>query len=79
MKIFLTGSTGFIGSHLINAAANKGIGVAACRRSESSRPRIPLIKKPKWVNKDLLDVTPSDMMNCNALLHLRTGTTILNY
>lgn len=69
MKIFLTGSTGFIGSHLINAALRASIDVTACRRSENSHPRIQLVAEPAWINKDLLEITPRDMAGCDALLH----------
>lgn len=43
MKVFVTGSTGFIGSHFLNSALAAGHNVVALRRSEASKPRVPII------------------------------------
>ena len=40
MNIFLTGGTGFIGSHFLAIALSEGHTVFAQRRSELSRPKI---------------------------------------
>ena len=69
MKVFMTGSTGFIGSHLLKAFQMMGVDVMACRRSASSLPRISLPNEPIWFNKDLLDITSKDMRGCDVLLH----------
>jgi len=44
MKLFVTGATGFIGSHFLNAALSAGHDVVALRRSEKSKPRVPIIE-----------------------------------
>lgn len=43
MKIFLTGGTGFIGSHFLNTVLNAGNEVIAICRP-GSQPRISLIQ-----------------------------------
>ncbi len=42
MRLFVTGATGFIGSHFVNQALAAGHEVVALRRTEQSRPRIEL-------------------------------------
>jgi nucleoside-diphosphate-sugar epimerase len=42
MKLFVTGATGFIGSHFLNAAHAAGHEIVALRRSPQSKPRIPV-------------------------------------
>jgi len=69
MKIFITGGTGFIGSHLINHAYAKGIEVVALRR-EGSLSRIELKKEPQWVTGDLESVQDYYLDGCQAMVHL---------
>ena len=54
MKIFVTGGTGFIGSHFLNQAMKKGHKVIALRR-EKSIPRVELLKQPEWLYGKLDD------------------------
>ncbi len=70
MKLFVTGGTGFIGSHFLNAALSAGHHVVALRRSSNSRPRIPLIKEPEWINKTMGQVSALDFSDCDVLVHL---------
>ena len=69
MKIFLTGGTGFIGSHLINAATDRGIQVVALRREHSS-PRVILSRQPEWVTGDLRADHTKKLAECDVLMHL---------
>jgi len=48
MKIFLTGGTGFIGSHFINHAIKMGHEVTSLRRTDS-KPRLILKSQPTWI------------------------------
>ena len=48
MKIFLTGGTGFIGSHFINHAINMDHEVTALRRTDS-KSRLILKSQPTWI------------------------------
>jgi nucleoside-diphosphate-sugar epimerase len=70
MNIFLTGGTGFIGSHFINAAQAAGHKIIALRRSPESRPRIPLLQEPAWLTKSMKQVTPDDLNRVEAFVHL---------
>ena len=69
MKIFLTGATGFIGSHFINEAHADGHVIIAQRRSQLSRPRIPLNKEPQWVEFELKDISKSELEGVDCLVH----------
>lgn len=70
MNVFLTGGTGFIGSHLINFLHTQDINVIALKRSGSSRPRIPLLKSPTWILSDIDKVSPSVFANVDVFIHL---------
>jgi nucleoside-diphosphate-sugar epimerase len=68
MKIFLTGGTGFIGSHFINSAHREGYDIVALR-AQDSIPRLKLEKEPYWI-EGLLDQDYSyEMKGCEALVH----------
>lgn len=69
MKIFLTGGTGFIGSHFINRAHQVGHEVKALKRP-SSTPRIALEEDPEWLIGSLDDLKPHDIEGCNVVVHL---------
>jgi UDP-glucose 4-epimerase len=70
MKIFLTGGTGFIGSHVLKLAAQRGDQVTAIRRS-GSQPRLTLNDiSLTWINRSLDAIEPVDLEGHDALLHL---------
>jgi nucleoside-diphosphate-sugar epimerase len=73
MKIFVTGGTGFIGSHFINEAHSRGIVVIALRRS-GSLPRVKLIKEPIWVDGQLDDFDEKYLHGCDSIVHLAAHT-----
>ena len=73
MKIFLTGGTGFIGSHVLDIALRKGFQVVATRRTTDSHPVIPLTRNPTWIERSLNAVTKDDIKNCDVLLHLASA------
>jgi len=73
MKIFVTGATGFIGSHFVNAAHNAGHEVIGLRRVDS-QPRVKLNKQPVWV-EGLLDGNFSEVLvDCDVLVHFASHT-----
>lgn len=74
MKIFLTGGTGFIGSHFINLAHAQGLVVVAHRRSQESRPRIPLQREPQWLELPLDEIESEHLAGCEAVVHLAAHT-----
>lgn len=53
MKLFVTGSTGFIGSHLVRALLARGHEVVALRREKSNLDRCTdFARQVTWVNQD---------------------------
>lgn len=69
MKIFLTGGTGFIGSHLLRLLGTRDHQVTALRRG-SSQPCIDIGKEPSWFEKAMDHLEPLDFMGIDALVHL---------
>lgn len=70
MKIFMTGGTGFIGSHFINQAHASGHEVLALRRSTSSQPKVPLEREPTWVEGQIGFLGKSQWQGVDVLVHL---------
>jgi nucleoside-diphosphate-sugar epimerase len=70
MKIFLTGGTGFIGSHVLKQLLALDIEVIAHRRKESSSPNIPIDSTVNWLTKPVSDIEPLDFTDVDVLLHL---------
>lgn len=79
MRVFLTGGTGFIGSHFLKHAAEKSLKVTALRRNKTSIPRIALSKEPKWLDKGMEDVTRTDIKGCDILVHLAAHSANVPY
>lgn len=69
MKLFVTGGTGFIGSHFLNSAMQDGHTIRALRRPASS-PRLPLIAQPQWIQTPFAEVSVRDFDGCECLVHL---------
>lgn len=71
MKVFVTGATGFIGSHFLNLLAqNPEIEVVGLRRNLDSLPRIALLKEPFWITKPLDQVDQVDLEGVDVIVHL---------
>jgi nucleoside-diphosphate-sugar epimerase len=79
MKIFVTGGTGFIGSHFLNQAHAAGYSILALRRSPDSQARIPLTNEPAWLDKPQDQVLPEDFAGCNTLVHLAAHSANVPY
>lgn len=69
MNVFITGGTGFIGSHVLHAALQAGHRVTALRRTGST-PKISLPAEPRWVEGALRDDWQPTLSSCDALIHL---------
>lgn len=69
MRIFITGGTGFIGSHVLQQALTAGHDVLALRR-HGSKPRIQLDDQPNWLEGSMVDDWTKELYGCDALLHL---------
>lgn len=73
MKLFVTGGTGFIGSHFVQQALAAGHEVIAQRRP-GSRPRIALRCDPVWVERPMDQDFDAELVGCDALVHLASHT-----
>jgi nucleoside-diphosphate-sugar epimerase len=74
MRIFVTGATGFVGSHFTGQALAKGWEVVAHRRSPESRPRVPLSREPRWITCPLDEIPADALEGCCTLVHLAAHT-----
>lgn len=79
MRIFVTGGTGFIGSHFINQAHASEHEVVALRRTSASSPRIPLDKEPKWISKAMDELHQEDFSGCCSLVHFAAHSANVPY
>ncbi len=76
MRIFVTGGTGFVGSHFLNAAVGRGHDVVALKRSAGSAPKVPIEPASglggslDWLVKSMAEVEEKDIEGCQALVHL---------
>lgn len=70
MRLFVTGATGFIGSHFVDHALFAGHEVIALRRTAESRSRIELRQQPVWLTKSMDEVTGSELAEAECLVHL---------
>lgn len=68
MRIFVTGGTGFIGTHFLRAALHAGHEVLALRWGGKKR-RLPLDQEPTWIDSELRSVPSHVLRGCQALVH----------
>lgn len=68
MRLFVTGGTGFIGSHFLKLALDAGHDVVALRRP-GGRSVIPLAREPEWCETPLDEVPAGVLRGCTALVH----------
>ncbi|MFY7907627.1 MAG: NAD-dependent epimerase/dehydratase family protein [Burkholderiaceae bacterium] len=73
MKLFVTGGTGFVGSHLLAQALEAGHEVLALRRA-GSRPRIDLPQQPRWIDGALDGDHRQVLRDVDVLVHLAAHT-----
>jgi nucleoside-diphosphate-sugar epimerase len=73
MKLFVTGATGFIGTHFLKQALGAGHEIVAQRRI-GSRTRLPLVKEPLWVEGSLDKDWTEELKGCDVLVHLAAHT-----
>jgi UDP-glucose 4-epimerase len=70
VRLFVTGATGFIGSHFVHHAIAAGHDVIGLRRTPDSRPRIALTTEPCWLDKSLSAIDQRDLASVDCLVHL---------
>jgi nucleoside-diphosphate-sugar epimerase len=73
MKLFVTGGTGFVGSHFIAQALAAGHEVIAQRRP-GSQARLELRRAPVWVDRALDGDFSAELSGCHAVVHLAAHT-----
>lgn len=73
MKLFVTGGTGFVGSHFLQQALAAGHEVLALRRP-GSLPRIPLATEPRWIDGALDADWSAALQGVDVLVHLASHT-----
>ena len=73
MKLFVTGGTGFVGTHFLQQALAAGHEVVALRRP-GSRPRLPLAAEPAWLDGALDADWRDALQGIDVLVHLASHT-----
>ncbi len=73
MRIFVTGGTGFVGTHVLAQALAAGHQVTALRRP-GSQPRLPLAQQPDWLDGGLDQDWSGALAGHDLLLHLAAHT-----
>jgi nucleoside-diphosphate-sugar epimerase len=68
MKLFVTGGTGFIGSHFLREAARRRHQIVALRRRPAPAHALPLASID-WVDGDLESCPRQALAGCGALVH----------
>ena len=79
MDIFLTGGTGFIGSHFIERALRRSHNLKALKRSKKSKVKIILKDQPVWLIKNFSEIEISDLKNYEVLVHMAAHSANFPY
>ncbi len=67
MKLFVTGASGFIGSHFVKLALKAGHEIVASRRASST---VSPVQGVSWLESDLDSLRPEQLAGSDALIHL---------
>ena len=78
MKLFVTGGTGFIGSHFVKQALAAGHEVRALRRP-GSQTRIKLEREPDWLEVPFEQLEPAHFRDIEVLVHLAAHSANVPY
>jgi nucleoside-diphosphate-sugar epimerase len=78
MKLFVTGATGFIGSHFVRQALAAGHDVRALRRT-GSQTRIKLDRDPEWLQVPFEQLEPKHFNGIEVLVHLAAHSANVPY
>ena len=78
MKIFITGTTGFIGSYFVNQAHQADLELV-CLRRQGSKSRIKLDKEPQWLDGSMEDDWRKELNGCDVFVHLASHSTNVPY
>ena len=70
MNIFLTGGTGFIGSHFLKLIKDKDFNVTVLKRNNNSFIRQDIGFEPTWIYKSLDNIFVENLQDFDVLIHL---------
>lgn len=73
MKLFVTGGTGFVGTHFLLQSLAAGHEVIAQRRP-GAIPRLQLATEPRWLDGPLDSDWTAELAGCDVLVHLASHT-----
>lgn len=73
MKLFVTGGTGFVGSHFLRQVIDAGHEVVAQRRPGSTS-RLKLSREPQWIDRPLDGDFSAELDGCHAVVHFAAHT-----
>lgn len=73
MKLFVTGGTGFVGTHFLEHALAAGHEIVALRRPGSAT-RLPLAREPAWIEGALDSDVSAHLKGVDVLVHLASHT-----
>ena len=79
MHFFITGGTGFIGSHLINEALKHNHKIIALKRNTKSSTKIFLKMQPEWLLKSFSKIELRDLQKSDVLIHLAAHSANVPY
>lgn len=79
MYIFLTGGTGFLGSHFIKKALIRSHSLKAIKRSEKSTVKILLNEQPIWLIKKFSELVLDDFKGYEVLVHMAAHSANFPY
>jgi UDP-glucose 4-epimerase len=78
MKIFLTGGTGFVGSHVLKELLERGHRITAFRRP-GGEPKLKLSNQPDWTDGTLDELPKGIFQGSDALVHLAAHSANVPY
>ena len=78
VHFFVTGATGFLGSHFLKKALTLNHEVTALSRSNSFQKN-KFSKQPKWCIGSLSDNWTKDLTSCDTLVHFAAEGVISNF
>ena len=79
MRIFLTGGTGFIGSHVLNESVKYNYEIVALKRKINGQTKIKLNTNPTWKLGSLQKIKEEDLNNVDTVIHLASHSANVPY
>jgi nucleoside-diphosphate-sugar epimerase len=70
MRVLVTGSTGFIGAHVVHLLQKTGVEVVALRHFAKSFSPFECDFQPVWIEKCISELTENDLEGVDSVIHL---------